>query len=1452
MEATVVSVGKSVLDGALTYAKSAIAEEVTLQLGVQRDQGFIRDELEMMQSFLLVADKEHGHHEVLKTWVKQVRDVAYDVEDCLQDYAVRLEKPSWWRLPCTMLRERHRIANEMKELRAKVEDVSQRNMRYNLLGGSAAASKSSPITAAELQSTTIDDIEARRAAKQQEKVDLVQLITKNGHGLGVIAVWGTSGAAGTASIVRVAYQKVKGEFKCHAWVRLMHPFNAKEFIGNLVRQFKANSCEGIGMALDRTPSGVSVLNEMEAPDYNLLHDFSGYVSNNKYLIVLNGVSTIEEWDWIKTYLPNNDNGSRILVCTQQAEVASCCTEDGYKVSEMLQDGSFIKPLYVFYNEIKDSLTEQQDKAESSSNTTASVPSRTLQSVLEETEFIKLQKEPKSEIIELISKGGKVISVWGIGDGVEKSTALMRSVYDNLSDRFQRHAWFSMKCQFSHEKFIKTLVAQFHEGYTEDTEGTTDRKLQDDAQDSKTKMGTTESTRSTEWDFIVKNLPSDSNPANRIVVTTGEFSVAIHCSGEKQYTYKLETSNDKDAFSLLKMRVNSRLVSSDSTQMKSENKSSVDTADNTTRVHFDKMVQDDDLENLPGSILSPPKNFNTVAMKELTRSKTMLIVEEAQLIGRGKEKEEVIKLLSNRSPYRQVISVWGMGGIGKTTLVRSIYQSSELEKLKFERRAWVTVLRPFQPTELLRSLAQRLVEDSPGKKGESTLGGVTRNDLSIMAPKDLSEKLIQDLTGKKYLIVLDDLSSPVEWDLIIRNLPRNNNGSRIIVTTRPKGIARHCSNKEKNMHNIEGLTDEDALELFFNKVTPPSSLSPPPVSKESDDSELKPDMIYILKEKPEMMEEAKIIIKKCGRLPLAIAAVGGFLSTRPQNITEWRKFSDHISAELDNNPSLEMINKILISSYEGLSYHLKSCFLYLSIFPEDHNIRHGRLLRRWIAEGYSRATRNKNAEKEAEEQFMILLNKSMIQQSRTITSNSGKTGFCQLHDLMREISVSKSEEENLVLVLDDHSTSRSKDKVRHLVVSQTWSRKKKNDMQNIVDVSHIRSLTVFGEWKSFFISKKMRMLRVLDLEDARGLQDHDLVPVGKLRHLKYLSLRGSEYIENLPHSFGNLSSLETLDIRGTWVTILPATFIKLQKLQFLHAGATPANEIDMRNFNLIPVIKSALHKICLRKKDTMDVFESHIWRMTNAWLRNLDLCGVATPSGIGKLRSLHTLGVVNITTGNSILKELDKLSQLRKLGVTGINKNNCKDLCSAIVNHGRLQALLLRAEGQLGLEGCLDGLSPPPEALESLKLYGNLVILPEWVNQLENLRKLSLRSTNLEVNATMHVLGKLPMLTILRLQDKTCKEKELSFCPGSFTSLTMLELVSWEHLSSVIFEERATPKLEVLRVDHCWHIDDVGISGIDTLACLQEVSLEGYYYSEFKEYLQEQLGMNKNKPNLKIL
>jgi hypothetical protein len=339
MEATALSVGKSVLDGALGYAKSAAAEEVALQLGIQRDHAFIREELEMMQAFLRAAHRERDDHEVLMTWVKQVRDVAYDAEDCLQDFAIHLKKPSWWRLPCT-LRERRRIAKQMKELRARVEDVSQRNLRYQLIKNAG----SKPETAAELSGNTAAAIfginEARRAAKHDNsKVDLVDLINQEGEDLRVIAVWGAGGDLGQASIISEAYQNpdIKNKFPCQAWVRVLHPFNPNDFIQSLVKQF-------------RSGVGVSILLETEKTGQELAEEFTRYVEEKSYLIVLNGLSIFEEWKGIKGCFPNNKRRSRIIVCTPQAEVASLCAGQESQVL-MLKQLSGDQNVYAFCEKV---------------------------------------------------------------------------------------------------------------------------------------------------------------------------------------------------------------------------------------------------------------------------------------------------------------------------------------------------------------------------------------------------------------------------------------------------------------------------------------------------------------------------------------------------------------------------------------------------------------------------------------------------------------------------------------------------------------------------------------------------------------------------------------------------------------------------------------------------------------------------------------------------------------------------------------------------------------------------------------------------------------------------------------------------------------------------------------------------------------------------------------------
>jgi hypothetical protein len=259
------------------------------------------------------------------------------------------------------------------------------------------------------------------------------------------------------------------------------------------------------------------------------------------------------------------------------------------------------------------------------------------------------------------------------------------------------------------------------------------------------------------------------------------------------------------------------------------------------------------------------------------------------------------------------------------------------------------------------------------------------------------------------------------------------------------------------------------------------------------------------EYPELVEHANLILKKCNGLPLAIVTIGGVLANQPKTVMEWRKLNEHIRAEFVMNPELGTVRTILMRSYDGLPYHLKSCFLYMPIFPEDCRVGRKRLVCRWTAEGYSREVHGKSAEEILDSYFMELISRSMFLPCQKSAHGMEGIGSCQLHDLIRDIGISKSMEENLVLTLEEGCSSNSQGTMHHLAINGNW-KGDRSEFESTVDMSRVRSVTCFGEWKSFFISDKMSSLRVLDLEDTTGLRDHHLKHIGRLLHLRYLSLR----------------------------------------------------------------------------------------------------------------------------------------------------------------------------------------------------------------------------------------------------------------------------------------------------------------------------------------------------------
>uniref|UniRef100_A0A8I7BHV8 NB-ARC domain-containing protein n=2 Tax=Hordeum vulgare subsp. vulgare TaxID=112509 RepID=A0A8I7BHV8_HORVV len=553
-----------------------------------------------------------------------------------------------------------------------------------------------------------------------------------------------------------------------------------------------------------------------------------------------------------------------------------------------------------------------------------------------------------------------------------------------------------------------------------------------------------------------------------------------------------------------------------------------------------------------------------------------------------------------------------------------------------------------------------------------------------------------------------------------------------------------------------------------------------------------------------------------------------------------------------NPKFEVIKAVLMKSYDGLPYYLKSCFLYLSIFPEDLNVSRRRLVCRWIAEGYSW---DKSI---ADKYFIELIERSMILPTQQSILSRQVFDSCQLHDLIRDISIAKSMEENLVFRLEEGCNSNTRGTVRHLSISSNWEGDER-ELENTVELSRIRSLTVFGNWRPFYISEKMRFLRVLDLESTEGLADHHLEHIGKHIHLRYLSLRRCEGVFYLPNSVGDLRQLETLDIKFTRIFMLPETITKLSKLCFLHAGNVFC---DQEEWPAPPCCISAP----IRFSWSRGGCSPYMWYKKHG-ARPFSL---KVPRGIGKLKNLQALGCLDLERGNAVIEEIKALTSLRKLRVSfGIRTENVPEFCSAISCLRRLESLTLESWGE-NLYDYLNGMSSPPENLQSLKLSGYVEKLPEWIKGHQNLMKLKLQRTNLSSNCEiMQVLGNLPNLSILLLEDEAIQiEGTITFQSDLFRNLRVLELyyLSME-IVSLKFEETSMPKLELLRLEliNC----TAGLAGLQLLPSIKEMRLSIGVYPDgsiteelaqkvtncrtkkTKEDIREQFANNKNKPILKV-
>ncbi|CDP16115.1 unnamed protein product [Coffea canephora] len=428
-------------------------------------------------------------------------------------------------------------------------------------------------------------------------------------------------------------------------------------------------------------------------------------------------------------------------------------------------------------------------------------------------------------------------------------------------------------------------------------------------------------------------------------------------------------------------------------------------------------------------------------------------------------ETILDKLRGGSARRDIVTIVGMAGQGKTTLAKKIYNDPLIHHI------------------------------------------VARDTIITMTDEDLGERLWKCLKGHKYLIVIDDIWDSKAWYDIERFFPDDNNGSRIMFTSRIHDVALQVMPNSKPLH-LRPLSNEESWELLEKKLLEkgdcPSHLS----------------------------EVGEHIVKLCKGLPLAIVVIAGLLTRETHNKINWKQISEHLGSRLASEGYMD----ILELSYMHLPDHLKTCFLYFGALPEDKVISAQKLIKLWIAEGFVRRTGIKRLEDVAKEYFMYLVRRSLV--IVTGRSSTGGIKTCYIHDLFRDLCLAKAKEEyffQLVSISGGHD-------LPHFLLNP--SRPDGLRIHSLLFFA-ANSLNLFPCSNASISFDRFKHLKVLHLGGI-FFGSYFPIEITVLVLLRYLEIRGM--FKNVPSSIVNLKTLETLVIKSVTSIVLPAIIWKMKSLR----------------------------------------------------------------------------------------------------------------------------------------------------------------------------------------------------------------------------------------------------------------------------------------------------------------
>ncbi|KAK4595277.1 hypothetical protein RGQ29_013637 [Quercus rubra] len=672
--------------------------------------------------------------------------------------------------------------------------------------------------------------------------------------------------------------------------------------------------------------------------------------------------------------------------------------------------------------------------------------------------------------------------------------------------------------------------------------------------------------------------------------------------------------------------------------------------------------------------------NDLTPTVVERAQTTSFVDVSEICGRDSVKNDLVGMLlgkgsaEERSPH--LISLVGMGGIGKTTLAQLAYNDPEVQAY-FKIKVWVCVSDPFDQCKVAKAILDSI-------KGQSS----DMTELQI-----LLNRICDEVRGKNFLLVCDDVwnEDSTAWEPFRIALKCVAPSSRIIVTTRKNRVAENM--RSASMINLELLSKEDCW-LMFSKLAF--------FDRDPRQSEQLKDL-------------GRQIVEKCKGLPLAAKTLGSLMRFK-RSREEWKNILDSKWWEFEDVE--KCLYAPLFLSYYDLYSPLRRCFSFCAVFPKDYVFSSDELVFMWMAQGYIKSKENVEIEIIARDYFENLAIRSFFQDFER-DENDGKIKKCKMHDIVHDFAQLMSK--NVCFTINSNIGLETDYKTaRHLELEIP---KEAQFPESIYSAKNLRTL-IFVDQSDYMLStlfQHFRCLRILTLEDARVEYDGILrnLPdaVENFIHLRYLNL--VNYCgDTLPETIGNLYNLQILKI-----------IIDGSNLQKLPQGMSKL--INLRHFNLSS--------------------------------RNGDCCSdVKFPRGFGRLTSLRTLDDFNVNgkgdNERCKLGELKNLNHLKTLSISGLGRevDECEAMNAQLKKKINLHTLKLRFSEywlDIGIKRekdalVLNALEPPPN-LEYLHIefYEALILFPNWMMSLTNLKELRINGSSLEC---LPPLGKLPFLKSLQM------------------------------------------------------------------------------------------------------